>query len=102
MATIETLTDDTPRYFSELEKDAAFDFHYTNGGYLWRRKEGQSTALKKYASGVLPASRMEIYDLFMVDGRCPTDADRDEALKTVEAYEKDVAWYHEPTHHFPD
>jgi len=74
---IETLTDTTPRYFTS--QDAAFYHHYTHGGLLWKRRDGMSESYKPFAHGVLPVSRLAIYDLFMVDGRKPTDDDIQEA-----------------------
>ena len=80
MAVIVTiLTDNTPKYFSA--KEVAFKHHYEEGGYLWARKEGMSDVYKPYASGVLPVSRLAIYELFMVDGRKPTDENIQEAEK---------------------
>ena len=94
MAVIETLTDSTPRYYAD--KNLAFEYHYTNGGYLWRRKEGQSESYKQYATGVLQKSRMDVYDLFMVDGRMPTEETTAQALADVETAHADMAWFHEP------
>ena len=64
-----------------MVQEVAFKHHYQEGGYLWKRKEGVIETYKPFASGVLPVSRLEIYELFMVDGRKPTDENIAEATK---------------------
>jgi len=97
MATIiEALTDNTPRYFSTQE--VAFKHHYNEGGLLWKRMDGMPDAYKPFASGVLPVSRLAIYEIFMVDGRQPNDENIAQATKTcydVRDHENQT-WFHAP------
>ena len=71
--TVEIITAETPRYFMEREK--ALIHHNFHGGFLWKRKPDVSKSYKPYATGVLPASRLDIYELWQVNGRPPTKLD---------------------------
>jgi len=79
--TVTLITDNTPRYFPNHDKGKALSHHYTNGGYLWKRRDDQPKGFKTWASGILPISRLAVYELFMVDGRKPTDENIQEAHK---------------------
>ena len=76
---LEILTDTTPLYFTDEVK--ANIHHNTHGGFAWKRKEGQPEAYKPYAHGILPVSRLAIYDLWQVNGRRPTPEDIEEATR---------------------
>jgi hypothetical protein len=90
MALIVTLANDTPKYF--MTQDVAFERHYTEGGYLWKRKDGMCKTYKPFASGILPLARLEIYELYMVNGRKPTDENIQDAQKACrEAMDLDCA-----------
>jgi len=65
------LVDETPRYYTNAEKDRALRHHYLCGGKMWKRKDGVSDRYKQWATGELPESRLFAYELFMVNGRDP-------------------------------
>lgn len=87
---LEILTDHTPRYISTRE--VAFQRHYDEGGFLWKRMEGQPEVYKPWMTGIPPVSRLAIYELFMVDGRKPTADDIKAAEKACyDARDNDLA-----------
>lgn len=87
---ITILADSTPKYFPTQE--VAFRNHYTEGGYLWKRRDGMCDVYKPFASGILPVSRLSVYELYMVDGRKPTDENIQDAEKAChEARDLDIS-----------
>jgi hypothetical protein len=76
-------------------KDTAFPAHYEEGGYLWKRRDGQSEAYKLFLSGVPSAKKLDIYELFMVDGRQPTEdniREAEQACKEAQKFEEEIAY----------
>jgi hypothetical protein len=87
---VTTLTNNNPKYFTS--QTVAFEQHYEEGGYLWKRKNSASMVYKPFASGILPLARLEIYELYMVNGRKPTNEDIQDAQKAcAEAMDLDCA-----------
>lgn len=94
MATIalEILTPTRPKGYDS--RDTAFPAHYEEGGYLWMRRAGQSEAYKQFISGVPSAKKLDVYELFMVNGRQPTENDileAEKACKEAQKFEEEMA-----------
>lgn len=74
MATIVEITETEMKFFPGREP--ALDYHYTQGGNLWKLKESErdtgNLILGEFASGEVCVTLATAYDLYMVNGREPT------------------------------
>ncbi len=70
-----------PKYFDDQKP--AFHYHYTNGGYLWKLKEGIKRTHKPWAAGKIPKEQLDVYELYMMDGRKPQPVDHTNAVRDI-------------------
>lgn len=72
--TVEVINESGIKFFAGREK--ALDYHYTQGGNLWKLKESHretgNVILGEFASGDACVTLTTAYDLYMVNGRSPT------------------------------